>query len=144
MNRKCGKRLYKILGTKDYINYKLTGKILTDYSYASVQGFTTSKSWKYDETFIDASGIPAEVWPNIVPSTHILGEVVPEVAKLLGLSNGVQVVCGGVDNFVHGTWGQKISQRGEFTPHWVPLPGLLFHPSSRCLISSINRMCLRM
>jgi xylulokinase len=65
-------KVYKILGTKDYINYKLTGKIITDYSYASGSGIYDLKGWKYDEKFIDASGIPSNVWPEIVQSTHIL------------------------------------------------------------------------
>ena len=92
------KNVDKILGTKDYINYKLTGKVMTDYSYASGSGIYDLKGWKYDEKFIAASGIQVDVWPNIVPSTQVLGEILPEVAKLLGLSHDVQVVCGGVDN----------------------------------------------
>jgi len=92
------KKVFKILGTKDYINYKLTGKFMTDYSYASGTGIYNLKAWRYEGDFIAASGIPADVWPDIVPSTHILGEVQPGVARLLGLGNGVKVVCGGVDN----------------------------------------------
>jgi len=92
------KKIHKILGTKDYINYKLTGKFMTDYSYASGTGIYNLKGWKYDERFIAASQIHAEVWPEIVPSTHILGEIAPEIAQILGLGDGVKVVCGGVDN----------------------------------------------
>lgn len=92
------KKVFKILGTKDYINYKLTGKFMTDYSYASGTGIYNLKGWKYEANFIAASGIPAEIWPEIVPSTHILGEILPDVAKALGLGVGVKVVCGGVDN----------------------------------------------
>ena len=92
------RKVYQILGTKDYINFKLTGKMLTDYSYPSGSGIYDLKGWKYSDTFINASGIPAEVWPEIVPSTQIIGEVLPEFASLMGLGNGVLVVCGGVDN----------------------------------------------
>jgi xylulokinase len=91
-------KVHKILGTKDYINFKLTGQIKTDFSYASGTGIYDLKGWKYNEEFIGASGIPAELWPEIVPSTHILGELLPEVAEELGLARGVKVVCGGVDN----------------------------------------------
>ncbi len=91
-------KVYKILGTKDYINYKLTGQFLTDYSYASGTGIYNLKDWKYQADFIAASEIPADVWPEIVPSTHVVGEILPDVAETLGLSVGVKVVCGGVDN----------------------------------------------
>ncbi len=92
------KKVYKILGTKDYINFKLTGRMVTDHSYASGTGIYDLKGWKYSQEFIDASGIPAEVWPEIVPSTHILGKVDPQFAGEIGLGNDVLVVCGGVDN----------------------------------------------
>ena len=91
-------RVQKILGTKDYINFKLTGEIKTDFSYASGTGIYDLRGWKYNPEFIEASGIRLELWPEIVPSTHILGEVSPEVAETMGLGPGVKVVCGGVDN----------------------------------------------
>ena len=91
-------QVYKILGTKDYINFKLTGELKTDFSYASGTGIYDLKSWSYNADYIQASGIRADVWPKIVPSTQVLGCVQPEIADLLGLSSDVQVVCGGVDN----------------------------------------------
>ena len=92
------RRIHKILGTKDYINFRLTGEMKTDYSYASGTGIYNLKTWGYEPGFIQASGIPAEVWPEIVPSTRVLGCVQPEIADQLGLGHDVKVVCGGVDN----------------------------------------------
>jgi len=92
------KKVHKILGTKDYLNFRLTGSYMTDFSYASGTGIYNLQQWKYEDKFIHASGVPAEVWPEIVPSTHVLGGILPEVAEALGLSQNVQVVCGGVDN----------------------------------------------
>ena len=67
------KKVHKILGTKDYINFKLTGKIATDYSYASGTGIYNLKDWKYDEALIKQSGLTSEIWPEIKPSSEILG-----------------------------------------------------------------------
>ena len=92
------KKVHKILGTKDYINFRLTGTMSTDYSYASGTGIYDLKGWQYNQQFIDASGISADLWPEIVPSTHILGKIMPEVAEVMGLSPDMLVVCGGVDN----------------------------------------------
>jgi xylulokinase len=91
-------KVHKILGTKDYINYRLTGTMRTDYSYASGTGIYDLKGWQYNQHFMDASGISADLWPKIVPSTHILGKITPEVADVMGLSPDMLVVCGGVDN----------------------------------------------
>ena len=109
------KRVHKILGTKDYINFKLTGKLLTDYSYASGTGIYDLKGWKYCHEFITASGIPADVWPEIVPSTHVIGKVRSEIAEEMGLSNDVLVVCGGVDNSCMALGAKNIKEGRVYT-----------------------------
>ncbi|MFH1184859.1 MAG: FGGY-family carbohydrate kinase [Chloroflexota bacterium] len=92
------RKVHKILGTKDYINFRLTGEIKTDFSYASGTGVYDLKAWRYSDKFIEASGVAPGIWPEIVPSTQILGALSPEVADEMGLGRGVRVVCGGVDN----------------------------------------------
>lgn len=91
-------KVHKILGTKDYINYKLTGRMATDYSYASGSGVYDLVGWRYSDDFIRASGLPADIFPEIVPSTEIIGNLTAEAAETLGLSTETRVVGGGVDN----------------------------------------------
>ncbi len=91
-------RIDKIIGTKDFINFMLTGKIATDYSYASGTGVYDLKAWRYNAEFIKASELPESIWPDILASTHVLGTLKPDIAKLLGLPPTVKVICGGVDN----------------------------------------------
>lgn len=91
-------KVYKILGTKDYINFKLTGKILTDNSYASGSGCYDLIKREYKEEFIKASTLPKEVFPEIVPSYTPLGKILPEVADQMNLSRELIVMAGGVDN----------------------------------------------
>jgi len=88
----------KFLGTKDYINFKLTGELVTDYSYASGCGLYDLNAWNYCPDLVDASGIPSRFFPEIVPSTQIIGTLTPEAAEALGLPPSVQVAAGGVDN----------------------------------------------
>lgn len=102
----------KILGTKDFINYKLTGHSLTDHSYASGTGIYDLLKGQYVPSYIEASGVSADIWPEIVPSTTIVGTLLPEVAKELGLSSDVKVVCGGVDNSCMAL-GAKNIQKGR-------------------------------
>jgi xylulokinase len=92
------KRIYKVVGTKDYINFQLTGQILTDHSYASGSGVYDLVSWKYSEKLIAASGLPSEIFPKIVPSSQVIGTLTSEAAETLGLPTKVKVVAGGVDN----------------------------------------------
>ena len=86
------------LGTKDFINFKLTGKVATDYSYASGTGIYDLKNWKYSSQILEATGLPASIFPTIMASDDVLGTLLPEVAEELGLSPSVKVVLGGVDN----------------------------------------------
>ncbi len=92
------KKIFKVIGTKDYVNYKLTGEISTDFSYASGCGVYDLKGWGYSEDLIQASGLDLDIFPEIVPSTNIIGELTREAGELLGLSPKTKVVAGGVDN----------------------------------------------
>jgi xylulokinase len=90
-------KIDKIIGTKDFINYKLTGQIVTDYSYASGSGIYDLRGWKYSEALIKAAALPIRIFPEIVPSTAIIGEITQEAAEALGLPQHIKVVAGGVD-----------------------------------------------
>ena len=66
-------KTYKILGSKDFINYKFTGTICTDPSYASGFGVFHLLNWDYEERFFKAAGISREIFPEIRPSDSIIG-----------------------------------------------------------------------
>ncbi len=91
-------RVHKMVGSKDYINFRLTGTIATDFSYASGSGVYDLLGWKYDDRLMQISGLPASIFPEIVPSTQVIGHLTPVAAEELGLSQSVKVVSGGVDN----------------------------------------------
>jgi xylulokinase len=92
------RRTRKILGTKDYINFRLTGRSVTDHSYASGTGVYDLAAGSYHPDLLRSSEIEASFFPEIVPSDRILGELTSETAELLGLPASVAVVSGGVDN----------------------------------------------
>ena len=91
-------KIHKVVGSKDYINYKLTGIMATDYSYASGCGAYNLKEWRYEDRYIEAAGLSPEIFPELKASTDILGGLTAEAASELGLPQSVQVVAGGVDN----------------------------------------------
>jgi len=91
-------KIHKVIGTKDYVNFKLTGRIVTDYSYASGSGVYDLLKWDYSDDLIEATGLSRKIFPDIVPSTEVIGCLTAEAAEQLGLSQKVLVVCGGVDN----------------------------------------------
>jgi len=109
------RKIYKVLGTKDYINYKLTGVMKTDHSYASGTGVYDLKNNRYHQDFIKAAGIPANLFPDIVPSDCILGTITPEAAGITGLGSNVKVVCGGVDNSCMALGAKNIEDGRVYT-----------------------------
>ena len=88
----------KIIGTKDYCNYRFTGRLCTDYSYASGSGVFDLKTWNYKEEYVQASGIRPDIFPEILDSDAIVGTITPEASLETGLPEHVRVICGGVDN----------------------------------------------
>jgi xylulokinase len=88
----------RIIGTKDYINYRLTGFIGTDHSYASGSGVYNLNQWGYAPQLLEASGLAVGIFPEIVASTTVIGTLTSDAAGQLGLPRQVKVVAGGVDN----------------------------------------------
>ena len=91
-------KTYKFLGTKDYINYLLTGVLATDHSYASGSGVYDLMQRAYRQDYITAMGIHKDKLCDISPSHQVIGHLTPTSAQLLGLPASIPVVCGGVDN----------------------------------------------
>jgi len=91
-------KMTTFLGTKDYINFRLTGEVSTDYSYASGCGGYHLKNWAYHDNVIEAAGLPKTIFPKIVASTDVIGCLHEAAAKATGLPTSVKVVSGGVDN----------------------------------------------
>lgn len=88
----------KVIGSKDYINHRLTGRMVTDPSYASGSGVFDLMQWGYSDRLVKASGLDPALFPDMVDSCDVLGTLTPAAAAELGLPASVKVVAGGVDN----------------------------------------------
>lgn len=91
-------RVDTIFGSKDYINYRLTGQVCTDHSYASGSGIYDLERGAYRRSYLKASGLPADIFPEIVEATSSLGRLTSAAAEETGLNPQTEVFCGGVDN----------------------------------------------
>lgn len=85
------------LQAKDYINYRLTGRIATDYSDAVMTGIFDVSSQQWSRQLIVALGIDERKLPAAVPSTTDLGTIDAGVAQQLGLAPSCRVVVGAGD-----------------------------------------------
>jgi xylulokinase len=82
---------------KDYVAYRLTGRIATDPSDASSTNAFDQAAGAWSDELIAAAGLDTGLFPEVVPSTHVLGGVTAEAATATGLTAGTPVVMGGGD-----------------------------------------------
>jgi len=86
-----------IVGSKDWVNLRLTGELATDHSYASGSGVYDVVAGRYDEELVAAGGLEGRL-PEPRASHDQVGSLTPDAASLLGLQPGVPVFAGAVDN----------------------------------------------
>lgn len=90
-------KAWKFFLPKDYINFKLTGAVATDYTEASGSFLMDARTEDWSQVLVDLVGIDRQLLPPIYPSSAIIGHVTPEIARLTGLAAGTPVVAGAGD-----------------------------------------------
>ncbi len=91
------KNTYKSVNSRDYVVFKLTGRIATDYSDASgTLAFNIRKKCWADDV-IESAGLDIDKFPEIHKGVEVIGAVTEKAAKECGLRAGMPVVLGGGD-----------------------------------------------
>ena len=91
-------KIAKIMLPKDYISYMLSGNFSTDYSDASGMLLLDVKNKKWSKEMIDICSISEDMLPKLYESYEPVGTIKPELAKELGLNEGIKIVAGAGDN----------------------------------------------
>lgn len=86
-----------ILLPKDYIRYRMTGKLGSDYSDAAGTMLFDVQKKKWDEELINIVGAKKEMFPEVFSSSEIAGETNLEFEALTGVPCGTKVCFGGGD-----------------------------------------------
>ncbi|MEW5961096.1 MAG: xylulokinase [Chloroflexota bacterium] len=87
-----------ILVAKDFVKFKLTGRMVTDYAEASGTLLFDVARAAWSERMFDFFGIPRPMFPEVRPSDELVGQVTPQAARLTGIKAGTPVVNGSSDN----------------------------------------------
>lgn len=107
-------RVRHILVAKDFIKYKLTGTMLTDYSEATGTLLFDVKNCVWSDAAFDVFGIPRAYLPDARPSDEIMGTVTDAAAELTGIPAGTPVNNGSADCST-AALGAGMSQSGQVT-----------------------------
>lgn len=90
-------KIHTILSPKDYIRFRLTGKIGTDFTDASGTAAFNIRQRQWAWEIIDRLKIPESFFPVCHESTEIAGTILKTCAAQTGLREGIPVVYGSGD-----------------------------------------------
>jgi L-xylulokinase len=113
-NPNCYHQIGSVLLCKDYINYKLTGEINSDYTDMSGAGLVDVRNKCYSEALMRLYGIPElyKALPRLVSSTEVIGQISPKSAAETGLAIDTPVI-GGLFDVDAGALGSGVIQSGQ-------------------------------
>ncbi|MEO8168464.1 MAG: FGGY family carbohydrate kinase, partial [bacterium] len=87
----CGTLLFM----PDLFNYFLTGQKASEYTIASTSQLLNAQTRNWDETLFAKLGMPLRIMAPIVHPGSVIGRLLPEVAREVGLSKTVDVIAVG-------------------------------------------------
>lgn len=90
------KRLDKLIMPKDYINYRLTGRIATDCSDGAGTLMYDVLRGCWSEEILADLDISRDILPEVLASDAVVGNVKGELCRLLG--DNCVIIAGGADN----------------------------------------------
>jgi xylulokinase len=91
-------RTRKMLLPKDYIRYRLTGKLAIEISDAAGTCLLDVKQGRWSREVLEALEIDPALLPPVVAADTVCGTITEEVAALTDLLPGIPVAGGGADN----------------------------------------------
>ena len=94
-------RTYKFLGSKDYLNLRLTGTFAASHDSVMLFWVTDTRDINriaYSDALIREAGIDRDKLPDLYRSVDVIGVLKPEVAADLGLGKDVKVTAGSPDH----------------------------------------------
>lgn len=91
-------QIARIMLPKDYLNYRLTGVHACDYSDGSGMLLLDVEHKRWSKEMLDICHVSESQMPKLFESYVVIGTVLPEVAKTLGIPETVKVIAGAGDN----------------------------------------------
>ena len=107
-------RIFRVMLPKDYIKFRLSGVIATDYSDAAGSLAFNNRDLCWAGPLLEKLGIDMGIMPECLPSTAVVGHVTQRAAQETGLSENTLVVNGGGDSFMQAI-GNGIIHKGVFS-----------------------------
>ncbi|MCI8862214.1 MAG: hypothetical protein HFI20_06970 [Lachnospiraceae bacterium] len=82
----------------DYILYRFSGKLVSDYSIASRTMAFDIHQLTWSPKILDAVSLSQSFFPEAIPGGTAIGSILPEISQKLGLPVNVSIITGGHDH----------------------------------------------
>ena len=91
------KKMAHIIGLKDEIVRRLSGRVQTDVTHLDYSGLYNVYSGRLESDILDALGIKPDLFAAPAPATALAGPLTAAAAGQLGLTSGTPVISGSSD-----------------------------------------------
>jgi len=127
-----------VLLPKDYVRYRLTGRVTSEPSDASSTSLFSPCDRAWSRTLLDELDLDPSVLPEVHPTTSVSGGLLPEIAERMGLPTGIPVVQGASDQAAQAV-GNGVVGPGVVSST-IGTGGQLLAPVQRCAVDPHLRL----
>lgn len=111
------------LNPKDYLNFRLTGEVATEWSDASGTLLFDLSTGQWNDDLVRGLGLDMSKLPPVLPSSEIVGRVSREIAGQTGLPEGTVVAAGAGDGICAGVGAASVEPGAAYnyigTTSWI-------------------------
>lgn len=129
----CYEKIRHVCLPKDYLKFRFTGEISSDYSDASATLAFDVQKGCWSREILDCLDIPQEWFPICFGTSEVAGKVSASAARETGLREGTPVIAGGGDQVMQGI-GNGITQVGQASAN-IGTSGQLSFQADRAILN---------
>ncbi|GAB4474103.1 MAG: FGGY-family carbohydrate kinase [Anaerolineales bacterium] len=105
-------KTWQVMGSYDYINFRLTGQPTLEQNWALESGLFDLHRRDWDDELLALSRIQRQQLPAVHAPSEIVGKITAEAARLTGLTEGTPVVAGSADH-VASAFSVGLKENGD-------------------------------
>lgn len=130
-------QVQKWIGIKEYIIWRLTGKIMTDTTMAAGTGLLNLNNLSWDEDLLSQITLEKEKLPILDKPETVVGEIIPNYIQKLGLTDQTKIILGASDGYL-STIGVGVLNDKSFALN-VGTSGAVRVIAPKAIVDSENR-----
>lgn len=130
-------QMQKWIGIKEYIIWRLTGKMMTDTTMAAGTGLLNLNNLSWDEDLLSQITLEKEKLPILDKPETVVGGIIPNYIQKLGLNDQTQIILGASDGYL-STIGVGVLNDKSFALN-VGTSGAVRVIAPKAIVDSENR-----